>query len=79
MSAVGYCYDNAFAESLFASIKSELLPENAIFESKSEASTSIFDYLECFYNRRRLHSALGYQSPQNLLTRYFQNQKHQLN
>ena len=79
MSAVGYCYDNAFAESPFASIKSELLPENGIFESMSEASTSIFDYLECFYNRRRLHSALGYQSPQNFLTRYFQNQQHQLN
>ena len=79
MSAVGYCYDNAFAESLFASIKCELLPEDGIFESKSEAATSIFDYLECFYNRRRLHSALGYQSPQNFLTRYFQNQQHQLN
>lgn len=79
MSAVGYCYDNAFAESLFASIKSELLPEDGIFESKSEAATSIFDYLECFYNRRRLHSALGYLSPQNFLTRYFQNQQHQLN
>ena len=79
MSAVGYCYDNAFAESLFASIKCELLPEDGIFESKSEASISIFDYLECFYNRRRLHSALGYQSPQNFLTRYFQNQQHPRN
>ena len=73
MSAVGYCYNNAFAESLFASIQSELLPENSVFESKSETATSIFNYLECFYNRRRLHSALGYQSPQNILARYFQN------
>jgi putative transposase len=79
MSAVGYCYDNAFAESLFASIKSELLPEEGIFQAKSEAHTAIFDYLECFYNRRRLHSALDYQSPQNFLTRYFQNQQPKLN
>jgi putative transposase len=79
MSAVGYCYDNAFAESLFASIKRELLPEEDIFPSKSEAHTAIFDYLECFYNRRRLHSALGYQSPQKFLTSYFQNQQPQLN
>jgi putative transposase len=79
MSAVGYCYDNAFAESLFASIKCELLPEDGIFESKSEASTSIFDYLGCVYNHNCLHSALGYQSPQNFLTRYFQNQQHPRN
>lgn len=79
MSAAGYCYDNAFAESLFASIKSELIPQEGIFESKSGAHTAIFDYMECFYNRRRLHSALGYQSPQNFLIRYFQNQQPQLN
>ena len=42
--------------------QSLLLPEKGIFQSKSEAHTAIFDYLECFYNRRRLHSALGYQS-----------------
>lgn len=59
--------------------RSYLLPEDGIFESKSEAATSIFDYLECFYNRRRLHSALGYLSPLNFLTRYFHNQQHQLN
>lgn len=79
MSAVGYCYDNAFAESLFASLKNEVLPEDGLFKSKFEARTAIFDYLECFYNRQRLHSALGYLSPHNFLTRYFQKQQHQIN
>lgn len=79
MSAVGYCYDNAFAESFFATIKAEILPDDGIFDSKTIARTAIFDYLECFYNRRRLHSALGYLSPQNFLSRYFQNHQHQLN
>jgi hypothetical protein len=51
MSAIGYCYGNAFPESLFALIKSELLPEEGVFNSKPESYTVIFDYLEYFYNR----------------------------
>ena len=63
MSAVGYCYDNAFAESFFATIKAEILPDDGIFDSKTIARTAIFDYIECFYNPKRLHSALNFLSP----------------
>ena len=73
MSAAGYCYDNAFAESVFASLKSELMPDGAPFASRAEASTAVFDYIETFYNRRRRHSSLGYMSPRDFLDKHFQN------
>jgi transposase InsO family protein len=79
MSAAGCCYDNAFAESAFASLKSELLDDGAPFRSKPAATTAVFDYLETFYNRKRRHSSLAYQSPQAFLHSYFQNQKLTLN
>ena len=79
MSAKGYCYDNAFAESGFASLKSELLDAGRPFDSKQVAKTALFDYLACFYNRKRLHSSLGYLSPENFLHLYFQRQKTHLN
>lgn len=79
MSASGYCYDNAYAESAFASIKSEILIDVAPFQTKHQAATAIFDYMETFYNRQRLHSALDYQSPQDFLNRYFQNQNPSVN
>ena len=79
MSAAGYCYDNAFAESAFASLKTELLDDGQPFASKAAASTAVFDYLETFYNRKRLHSALGYQSPHDFLNHYFQTQNPSLN
>lgn len=79
MSAKGYCYDNAFAESAFASIKNEVLPDRNSFPTRQAAATALFDYFETFYNRRRLHSALGYISPQDFLNQYFQNQKASLN
>lgn len=53
MSAKGYCYDNVFAEGVFASIKSDILPDNHSLPSKAAAATAIFDYIEIFYNRRR--------------------------
>ena len=59
MSAKGYCYDNALAESFFASLKSEVLVDGHPFTSKAAARTALFDYLACFYNRKRLHSSLG--------------------
>lgn len=79
MSARGYCYDNAFAESTFASIKNEVFPDQHSFPSRNAASLAIFDYLETFYNRRRMHSALGYLSPKAFLDQYFQNQQPSLN
>lgn len=79
MSAKGYCYDNAFAESAFASLKSELLDDGQPFDSKQSATTAVFDYLETFYNRKRRHSSLSYQSPCDFLNHFFQTQKPALN
>ena len=79
MSAKGYCYDNAFAESCFATIKAELLPSSQIFDSKIEARRAVFDYIETFYNRTRRHSALGQISPLQFLQLYTQKQNTHLN
>lgn len=62
MSRKGDCWDNAPLESFFATLKKELL-RGADFLTRSQAWAAIFDYIEGFYNRRRLHSALGYVSP----------------
>lgn len=72
MSAKGYCYDNAFAESFFASAKTEMLPDVGFFETHLDARRAIFDYLETFYNRRRRHSSLNYLSPEKFLALYFE-------
>jgi len=79
MSAKGCCYDNAMAESFFASLKNEALPEDGRFESHLAASRALFDYIECFYNRRRRHTSLGGLSPLTFLNRFFQNQQPSLN
>lgn len=63
MSRVGDPWDNAPVESFFKTLKSELCGDRA-FESRAEARTEIFEYLEVFYNRKRLHSTLGYQTPE---------------
>jgi putative transposase len=78
MSASGYCYDNAFAESAFASLKNELLEDGKAFDSKVAARTVLFDYLQTFYNRKRLHSSLDYQSPHAFLNQYSQIQSQSL-
>jgi len=62
MSRSGNCYDNAMAESFFHSLKTEWV-YHFTFDTRDQARTFIFEYIECFYNRRRLHSALGYRSP----------------
>jgi putative transposase len=62
MSRKGNCYDNAQAESFFSRFKAELV-EDGIFESVEEARSEVFSYIEGYYNRIRLHSGLGYQSP----------------
>ena len=62
MSRRGNCWDNAVAESFFGSLKSELVHRES-YKTRIEACTSVFDYIEIFYNKRRLHSALGYLTP----------------
>jgi len=65
MSSSGNCYDNAITESFFHTLKTELLNFEK-YETREEAGQSIFRYIEIFYNRQRLHSALGYLSPVEL-------------
>ena len=62
MSRRGNCYDNAFAESFFHTLKVELV-HRQVFATRSEAKAAIFEYIEVWYNRKRLHSGLGYQTP----------------
>jgi putative transposase len=62
MSRKGDCWDNAPMESLFASLKKELI-HGVDFATRSEARAAVFEYIEVFYNRQRRHSTLGYQSP----------------
>lgn len=63
MSRKGNCWDNAVSESFFSTLKTELIYQNQ-YESRGEAKRDIFQYIEIFYNRFRLHSALGYKSPE---------------
>ncbi len=64
MSRKGNCYDNAFIESFFSSLKYELVYHHR-FTNFAQARTAVFDYIETFYNRIRLHSSLAYQAPIN--------------
>ena len=61
MSGVGNCYDNAVIESFFATLKTECVTGS--FPTRILARTTIFEYMEVWYNRQRLHSTLGYHSP----------------
>ncbi len=63
MSRKGNCYDNAPVESFFASLKRELVHRQRFF-TREEARTAVFAWIETWYNRKRRHSALGYQSPE---------------
>ena len=63
MSRSGNCYDNAYMESFFGSLKRELVYGER-YHTREEARLSIFEYIEVFYNRIRRHSALGYRSPE---------------
>jgi len=62
MSRKGNCYDNAFIESFWSSLKYETVYHRK-FATRAKARSAIFDYIESFYNRTRLHSSLGYVSP----------------
>ena len=70
MSRVGNCYDNAVAESFFGTLKTECVTSQ--FPTHALARTTIFEYIEVWYNRQRLHSTLGYRSP----VEFEQNSRH---
>jgi len=63
MSRKGNCWDNAVMESFFGTLKTELVYRNT-YQLRSQAKRSVFEYIEVFYNRMRLHSALDYNTPE---------------
>lgn len=65
MSRKADCYDNAVAESFFSTLKNELTSGD-VFESRDRARTEIFDYIEIFYNRQRIHQTLNYLTPEKM-------------
>ncbi len=62
MGRTGICWDNALAESFFASLKKELV-YRTVFPTPGHARKAIAEYIEVFYNRQRIHSAIGYRTP----------------
>jgi len=71
MSGVGNCYDNAPMESFFGRLKAEC--PTAVCRTRAAARLIVFEHLEVWYNRRRLHSSLGYLSPAAFEQRYYEN------
>ena len=67
MSRKGDCYDNAMMESFFSTLRAECTARQS-YATRAAARLSIFEFIEVFYNRQRLHSALGYRSPVNYET-----------
>jgi len=65
MSRKGNCYDNATMESFWSTLKLELIYRRQ-FEGANQLSGALFDYIEIFYNRQRLHSALDYRTPEEV-------------
>jgi putative transposase len=65
MSRKGDCYDNAVAESFFSTLKNELIV-GKLFATREEAHREVSNYIEVFYNRRRIHQALGYRTPEEM-------------
>ena len=63
MSRSGNCYDNAVAESFFGTLKTELVHRTR-YATRAQAQASVFEWIECWYNRKRRHSSLGYLSPE---------------
>ena len=63
MSRTGDCYDNAVVESFWGKLKTEMVYHEH-FATREQARAAVFDYIEVFYNRQRLHAALGYVSPE---------------
>lgn len=68
MSRKGNCYDNAFVESFFRTLKVELINRKK-FQTREEAKSAIFEFIEVWYNRQRLHSSLDYMTPEEYESR----------
>ncbi len=62
MGSVGDCFDNAMAESFFATLECELL-DRSVFENRNTARLAVFDFIEAFYNPWRRHSSIGNLAP----------------
>lgn len=73
LGRTGICYDNALAESFFAALKNELVHRTA-YPTRKRARDDIARYIETFYNRRRLHSGLGYRTPHEVRVEYLNRQ-----
>ena len=71
MSRKGDCYDNALMEAFFSTLKAECA--TGVYNSRAEAQRSIFEYVEVWYNRQRLHSSLGYASPDSFESAHYRN------
>jgi len=65
-------YDNAFMESCWSRLKAELI-QDGVFHNLEDARTELFEYIECYYNRKRKHSSLGYKSPAEFENEYYLN------
>jgi putative transposase len=73
LGRTGCCYDNALAESFFAALKNERV-HRTVYPTRNKAKHDIAHYIEIFYNRRRLHSTLGYRTPHEVRTKYLNEQ-----
>ena len=73
LGRTGCCYDNALAESFFASLKNERV-HRTVYPTRNKAEQDIAHYIEIFYNRQRLHSALGYRTPHQIRIEYLNEQ-----
>ena len=62
MARKGNCWDNAVVESFFKTLKTEI-GDDRLFALRAQARLAVFDYIECWYNRHRLHSSLAYRTP----------------
>ncbi len=76
MGTVGDAYDNAMAESFFATLECELIDRRS-WQTKTEARLALFSYIEGWYNPRRRHSALGHTSPANFERKHMDNTRSQ--
>ncbi len=72
MSRRGNCWDNAPMESFFDTLKTELIYQQK-FKTREQARSAIFEYIECFYNRERIHTSIGFTSPEKYELNMMQN------